>query len=237
MWIIKKPLAHRGLYDNIMGPPENSLAAFKDACDSGYGFECDVRLLADGELVVFHDADAKRLADRPGAIEALDSSSLTGLRLLWSEEHIPTLGEVLRLVNGKVPILIETKSMDASGVLEFKLWELLSDYPGEWGIVSFNANSVGWFSGFAPGVPRGLNLKPFADTAENRACFAGVMRRMLDVATPTFIGCDIRSLTDWAAAHIHELGLPIIGWTVTDEHLQVKALKLCDNYIFENLRP
>ena len=52
--------AHRGLYDNARGVPENSLPAFERAVRAGYGIELDVRETRDHVLVVHHDETLER---------------------------------------------------------------------------------------------------------------------------------------------------------------------------------
>lgn len=100
--------AHRGLFDKSC--PENSLKAFRNAVDAGYGIELDVWVTADGELVVFHDGNTERMCGVNKKINQSTLSELKELRLLGSDEGIPTLSQVLCEVNGRVPLLIELKS-------------------------------------------------------------------------------------------------------------------------------
>src|SRR3954453_20041913 len=109
-WLVRTPIAHRGLHATLEGRPENSLAAFAHCCQLGFPAELDVRLTRDGEVVVFHDHALKRLTGAAGRVEERDAAELRALRLLGTRERVPLLGEVLELVGGRVPLLIELKS-------------------------------------------------------------------------------------------------------------------------------
>ena len=99
-------IAHRGLHSD--GVCENSLEAFRRAIEAGYGIELDVHLTADGKLCVIHDCYLSRMTGKPGVAEQLTSEELKEYRLK-DGQHIPMLPEVLELVAGRVPILIELK--------------------------------------------------------------------------------------------------------------------------------
>ena len=103
------PLAHRALHDVTDGRPENSRAAISAAIAHGYGIEIDVQLSADSAAMVFHDYDLARLADGKGAIRQVDANTLRKMALLGGDEGIPTFAEVLDLVAGRVPLLVEIK--------------------------------------------------------------------------------------------------------------------------------
>ena len=128
--------AHRGLHGN--GVPENSLKAFELACRAGYGIELDVQLSSDGEVMVFHDYTLKRMTGIDKKLCELDAKTLCGIRLLETEEKIPTLCEVLELVDGRVPLLIELKGENFDVSLCPKVVEILNDYKGKYCIESFN---------------------------------------------------------------------------------------------------
>ena len=131
--------AHRGLHDGNTGEyPENSPAAFKRACDEGYGIELDVQLSRDGEVMVFHDYSLSRMAKCDKKVSDLTRDELCELSLADTNEKIPTFSEVLSLVDGKVPLLVELKGENFDTSLCPKVAELLKDYKGEYCIESFN---------------------------------------------------------------------------------------------------
>lgn len=132
-----RPFAHRGLHGN--GIPENSVPAFSAAAEAGYGIELDIRLTADGKVVVFHDSTLDRVCGAAGSVEKSDYADLLCLGLSGTGEHIPLLAEVLETVNGKVPLMIELKG---EAVRDTRLcsaaYGLLKSYGGDYCIESFN---------------------------------------------------------------------------------------------------
>ena len=128
--------AHRGLHSTEI--PENSISAFARACDKGYGIELDVQLSRDGEVMVFHDSTLTRMTGCARQLCELDAQELRALRLAGSNEQIPTLSEVLALVRGRVPLLIELKGETTDASLCPKVAALLRAYEGDYCIESFN---------------------------------------------------------------------------------------------------
>src|SRR5574338_252946 len=147
--------AHRGLH----GPdvPENSLAAFSAVLDLGAGIECDLRLTADGRIVVFHDSDALRLCGDPARIGASTLEQLSRLRI--GGEPIPTLPDLLALVGERVPLLLEAK---VDGDLARWLPALrrdLADFSGRFGVMSFDPRLPRVLKARMPNVRRGLVVR------------------------------------------------------------------------------
>ena len=103
-----KYIAHRGLY-NRLDTPENSMKSFENAILKGYAIELDVNMTNDGHLVVFHDESLKRMTGIKNNITALDLNEIKKLKLLGTNNLIPTFEDVLMLVKGKVPLMIELK--------------------------------------------------------------------------------------------------------------------------------
>lgn len=128
--------AHRGLHGD--GVPENSLAAFSRAVDMGFGIELDVQLSADGEVMVFHDYTLQRMTGCGQKLAQLTTAQLQELPLAGSDQTIPTLRQVLELVDGRVPLLIELKGEDLNTSLCQKTAGLLRGYCGAYCIESFN---------------------------------------------------------------------------------------------------
>lgn len=128
--------AHRGLFGN--GLPENSLGAFERACQEGYGIELDVQLSRDGVVMVFHDYTLNRMTGVEKKLCELDADELKNISLGGTEEKIPTFEEVLALVNGRVPLLVELKGENLDTSLCPKVAQLLKEYKGPYCIESFN---------------------------------------------------------------------------------------------------
>jgi glycerophosphoryl diester phosphodiesterase len=106
--LIERPFAHRGLHGG--GRIENSRAAFEAAIQACHGIELDVQASADGEALVIHDYDLERLTERIGPICGMVAAEIERIRLRDSDETIPSLAEVLRLIGGRAALLIEVKT-------------------------------------------------------------------------------------------------------------------------------
>lgn len=235
-WLVEKYIAHRGLHDDKN--PENSLGAFKNAVEKDYAIELDVNIIADGTLVVFHDDTLKRLTGKSGYVKNIESNkNLKNYFLKGTKFTIPTLKEVLQLVDGKVPLLIEIKNNSKVGVLEEALWNLLKDYKGEFAIESFNPYVVEWFKINAPQVLRGQLSGYFK--GEKLSIFKKfVLKRMLlnnKVSEPNFIAYETKRLPNRFVKKFKQL--PLIAWTVTSQKEYNRVVKYCDNIIFENFIP
>ena len=128
--------AHRGLHNEEI--PENSLTAFEKACLAGYGIELDVQLSRDGVVMVFHDSTLTRMCGVEKRVADCTLEELKGYRLLGTDEAIPTFAEVLALVAGRVPLLVELKGESADSSLCAPVRALLASYEGPYCIESFN---------------------------------------------------------------------------------------------------
>lgn len=137
--------AHRGLFDHL-SRPENSLAAFSAAVEHGYGIELDLQMTADGKIVVFHDESLQRMCSTPLKIEQSTFAELQKHPLLNSDQTIPLFSEVLQLVDGKVPLIVEIKSTEHYEPLCLKVYDLLRRYPGDYCVESMNPMMMGWFA-------------------------------------------------------------------------------------------
>ena len=164
-----KGFAHRGLHGP--GVPENSLAAFRAAIAVGAGSECDVRLSADGQAVVFHDHDLRRLCASALAVEASGAAALTRQRLFDTDEHIPLLRELLELIDGRVPLLIELKCRGGNAArLASAVAAQLDRYAGAAGVMSFEAAVGYWLARNAPQLRRGLVISRNASAFNRWRC-------------------------------------------------------------------
>lgn len=152
--------AHRGLHDETK--PENSMAAFRAALESGYGIELDVHLLQDGNLAVIHDSALKRTTGAEGKIEDLTTAQLAQYRLDGTDETIPTFQQVLDLYAGKAPLIVELKT-DGSNFAQLTetVCNTLEDYPGLYCLESFDPRCIRWLYKNRPELIRGQLTENF----------------------------------------------------------------------------
>lgn len=151
-----RPYAHRGLHDEKCGVMENSLPAFRRAAEKGYGIELDVHLTMDGHLIVHHDHSLLRLCGRDRQISRMTLAQIQSYRLGNTDEKIPTLDEVLSLVDGRVPLILELKSTRfGDTALAETAFRRMQAYRGQWCVESFDPVLVRWYKRHAPGIIRG----------------------------------------------------------------------------------
>lgn len=148
--------AHRGLHDIKSGVPENSLKAFELAAEAGYGAELDVQLSKDGQVVVFHDDDLKRVCGIDKRVDDFDFEELNKMSLLGTNETIPLFTQVLETFEkGKGPLIVELKTGPKNKELCQKTYDILKTYKRDFCIESFNPLIVKWFKDNAPEIFRG----------------------------------------------------------------------------------
>jgi len=226
--LIARPFAHRGLHGP--GRIENSRAAFAAAIEAGSGIELDVQASADGEAMVFHDADLARLADARGALAAWSAAELGRFRLNGSDETIPTLAEILALIGGRAPLLIEVKAPKRSvGALCRSVAASLEAYIGAVGVMSFNPEVGAWFARHAPARLRGLVV------TEQGKGLKGMVERPLALwrSRADFLAYDIRDLPSRFADAQRARGMPVLTWTVRSLADRARAAEHASQIIYE----
>lgn len=239
---LARPIAHRAYHDRAAGRPENSRAAVRAAVAAGYGIEIDLQPSADGVAMVFHDYDLRRLTGEPGALRARSAAELGALPLLGGEEGIPTLAEVLEIVAGRVPLLIEVKDQDGAmgpdvGALEDAAAAALRGYAGPVALMSFNPHSVAALGRAAPHRPRGLTTSSYR--AEDWPLLPPAVRDRLrdipDLAATgaSFISHEAADLDRPRVAEIRAQGLPVLCWTIRSPEAEATARRVAQNITFE----
>lgn len=234
------PIAHRGLHGSRV--PENSLAAFRAAIDAGYAIECDIQTLADGTPIVFHDYDLARMAGDEVFVADLTLEDLAEYRLSRSDEHIPTLQEMLREVAGRTPLLIEIKDQDGRlgdniGVLQDRVADTLRGYDGPVAVMSFNPEAVVRFHAKAPDIAVGLTTEGFA--AEDWPMLDDEARQQLaaihdfERSGASFISHHFRDLHNPAVQRLKAQGIPVLCWTIRTPEDEAVARQVADNITFE----
>lgn len=162
--------AHRGLWDAKI--PENSLAAFSRAVQAGYGIELDVQLSKDRQVMVFHDASLKRMCGVNRRVCDLTCAELKAMALKGTGQTIPTLSEVLALVKGRVPLMIEVKGETVQKALCVRIARMLDSYEGAFCIISFSPLILNWFKNYRPCYARGQLVTKVTNHQRKGSCFA-----------------------------------------------------------------
>lgn len=243
---LRRPIAHRGLHDAVR--PENSRAAVRAAIAAGYGIEIDLQLSRDGKAMVFHDATLDRMTAATGPVHARPAADLCALPLNGGDEGMSTLDEMLDLVGGQVPLLIEIKDQQRAGPgigpLEAEVARLLNGYPGaaEWvAVMSFNPRSMAEMARCAPGIPRGLTTFSWPE-AEAPGLSEDIRRRLRDIddfdaVGASFISHDVADLARARVVSLRSRGVPVLCWTIRSADEERAARVLADNITFEGYRP
>ncbi|TNC71828.1 glycerophosphodiester phosphodiesterase family protein [Rubellimicrobium roseum] len=239
---LDRPIAHRALHDRALGRPENGRAAIRAAVEAGYGIECDLQLSADGVAMVFHDEALMRLTGETGLVAERTAADLGRLRLKGSDEGIPTFAELLALVAGRVPLLVEVKDQTGvlgpvEGVLEEATARTLKGYEGPVALMSFNPHSVMALRDLAPDVPRGLTTDAFEAGAwpglTEAACAR--LREIPDYeeACACFVSHDWRDLWRPRVAELKAAGAALLCWTIRSPEEERQGRRIADNVTFE----
>lgn len=231
--------AHRGLHDNDSEAPENSLSAFRKAVEAGFGMELDVQLSKDKIPVVFHDFDLKRVCGAEGKVSDYTLQELKRFRLYGSDEQIPTFAEVLELVNGQVPLIVELKGDNMDISLCPIADKLLREYQGLYCVESFNPLMVIWYKKHHKEIFRGqLSEKFFTNGKKNVLHFLLENLMLNFLSKPDFIAY---KCTDYdALARRLCCGLfkaTAVTWTVKSAEELKEMQKHFEIFIFEGFMP
>ena len=210
--------AHRGLHAKDKSVPENSLAAFRLAVENGYGIELDIRFTKDKQLVVFHDDTLLRMCGLDRCVDEFTYEELQSFRLLDSEEQIPLFSEVLSLVNGQIPLLVELKAGPENALLCSYAYNILQQYHGPYCIESFHPMIVRWFKKNAPQILRGqLSAPPQAFEGTLSRVTAFLLSHLLTnfLARPHFIAYH-KGKAPFPVRLCQKLGALRAVWTLRD---------------------
>lgn len=231
-WLTARPVAHRGLHDLNRSCWENTLPAFARAAERGYAIECDVHLTSDGVPVVIHDHDLQRLAGQDCFVWQRSAAEMAALRIGGTQDHPPTLVEVLELVAGRVPLVVELKGTPGRDAgLVAAVGRLLKSYEGKAAIMSFDHWLIRDFAHHAPGIPGGLT----ACGRSNRDIEAHFAMLAHDIAFVSYAAGD---LPNRFVSFVREkLAMPVITWTVRDQPAVDLTFRYADQMTFEGFEP
>lgn len=234
-------IAHRGLFNNGSDAPENSMSAFRKAVDAGYGIELDVQMTSDGELVVFHDWSMERLTEASYKITEHEYQEICRFGLAESDERVPLFSEVLKLVSGKVPLVIEIKVGFRFRDTTKMVAEMMQGYEGIYCIECFNPLALRWYRKKVPQVLRGqlaMNFykDPIRLSAVSKFFLSNLMLNFL--GRPDFISFHYKDTKQLGFAICRRLfKVKTAAWTIQSESDLNQAKFHFDVFIFESFLP
>ncbi len=233
--------AHRGLHDNASDAPENSMKAFARAVDAGYGIELDIQMTRDRVPVVFHDFTLKRMCRREGKISDYTYQELQNFTLCDSGEHIPRFEDVLKLVDGRVPLIVELKVERLNTAVCSAGDKLLAKYKGMYCVESFHPLAVFWYRRHRKSVVRGQLSDAFLKQREkyNSLCSFLLQYLLFNwLGKPDFIAYNHQYPRELSGRFCKGLfGSATAAWTIKSEEQLRAARKYFDIIIFDSFTP
>jgi glycerophosphoryl diester phosphodiesterase len=240
------PITHRGLHNAKKGIIENTLPAFEAAIAKGYGIECDLRPVAGGLPVVFHDETLNRLVEGKGPVSKLTTADVKRLKYKTSDTRILSFAELLDLVDGNVPLLVEVKSEWAPPDMAFlkQIAKYAVAYQGPLALMSFDPEVMVALKHLSPSVPRGIVSGSYSGAGWwNRKISkarGAALRDLLESGPvePDFFAYQVSEFPNPITRFTREvLGLPLFAWTVRTAKDRAAAAKWADAMIFEGFEP
>jgi glycerophosphoryl diester phosphodiesterase len=230
-WLKAQPIAHRGYHDMNREVWENTLSAFSRAAEAGFAIECDLQFTADSVPVVFHDHDLERLCGIKGDVREKTAAELGLLSIGGTKDKVPTLAQMLRRVNGRVPIVLELKGRkgDDEGFAAAVL-DALENYEGRVALMSFDHWLLKDLKALDAPYPLGLT----ADGANPEAFFVHEEAMQLGL---DFISYFYGHLPNSFISKERALGRTVITWTVRDKAAQEHTFANADQMTFEGFDP
>ncbi|AWB47390.1 phosphodiesterase [Gemmobacter aquarius] len=236
------PIAHRAYHDVADGRPENSRAAVRAAVAAGYGIEIDLQLSRDGVAMVFHDETLERLTPHQGWLRDLTAAELGATALTGGDEGVPTFAEILSLVAGRVPLLVELKDQtlrmeDTDGKLEAATVAALQGYDGPVALMSFNPHCLAHLARLAPHIPRGITTSAYdaQDWAPLPPETCDRLRPIPDYdrVAASFISHEAADLARPRVAELADQGAAVLCWTIKSPQAESEARRIAQNITFE----
>ncbi|MGV1008181.1 MAG: glycerophosphodiester phosphodiesterase family protein [Dermatophilaceae bacterium] len=232
------PIAHRGFYDEALAAPENSLPAFARAVAHGIPFEFDVQLARDGVVVVVHDATVTLPDGATVLVRETSSDVLRRAQRGLTKEPVATLAEVLELVGGAVPLVVDVRrwGLERDDRLEQGVAGLLRDYSGPAAVQSFDPLAVWRLRRLVPGRAVGQA----AGALRSRGGLVSTLgQAMLTNALthPDFVTYELALLPSRWATFWRRRGIPVLAYPVGAERDADRARGLADNFFFGGFVP
>jgi glycerophosphoryl diester phosphodiesterase len=233
--LLNLPIAHRGLHNDLI--PENTISAIASAFNNYFNCEIDVRLTNDNKVIVFHDDSLLRLCGIDKLVHDLTFEEIKNCKISKSNETIPLLTDVLKIIPNNKILLIELKNMNSPGTLEELVLEEIKNYYNKVSLQSFNPFTITWFKRKTRNIPVGFITSDFQDEELNVFKKFFLTRKLLvNYIKPDFLSADI-DINPQKISFYKKLDIPILTWTIDSFDKFEKSKDFSNNIIFEKIIP
>ena len=216
-------ICHRGYHNS--NDIENGLRAFKNAIDNDMAIELDVHLTTDNRLVVIHDSTLTRVTGKDGIVESMSVKELKENYKLLDGEEIPTLQEVLSLIDERVPLVIELKVYKGNyKPLAARLKEELKDIKdkSKYMLISFDPRALLPFKDF--GIVRQLLV-----ANDGKHEYVYMFRNLFEGVDLQYTFLEKNRIKNYYKNHVINI------WTVESEEVVNSSLPYVDTITFQNI--
>lgn len=237
-WIQQRPIAHRGLWDQDI--PENSLMAFRNAVKANFPIELDVQMTTDKQFVIFHDWTLQRMCGVDSCVTKERMKEISAYTLLSSQEYIPSLRDVLQMIDGRVPVLIEMKNrVHGRDLFMQELLNVLKTYNGIYALSSFDPFLVKKAKRLFPHILCGQNFSDYKEHGTLSGYVRKIVMYILWIVSwhkPDFFVCRASMLPRcWIAWMAHQRHVPLLTWAIGNKKEYERVRGVIDNTIFDHI--
>lgn len=233
-WLTRRPIAHRGLHDDAAA--ENTLAAVEAAIEADYAVEVDLRLTADGGLVVAHDATLDRTTTATGRIIDRTLDELRAIPLRSSDETLSSVTDLLALVSGRAVLFLELKSPqrhEDKGRITAAVARALAGYGGAAAAMTFDPDLLALLRHALPDTPRGILAGGERKHVPFVVRFGRDMMLHGPSTRPDFVAYHATALPHPGPSLARRRGRPVLAWTVRSRTEAARLAAHADQIIFE----
>lgn len=207
-------ITHRGIYNNIT-IYENSIESIMYSIKNNLSVSIEIRMTKDKEIIVFNDEEMKRLIKLKDNVNTITKDELNYI----SQYYVPTLKEILKMINNKVPIILNIK--EDNKIFRNKLINILNTYKGKIALHSINLEAIKYYK------KKDYVVGLIIDENVNNA----YLEKDIDVDFLTIK----YNLIDKVKANILKMKYYIIGYTLDKREDVEYYIKMYNNLIIDNI--
>ena len=232
-WLADAQICNNGFATSDVA--ENTTESLLAAIKNKFSICLTVQSLKDDKIICFAEKTLARLTKQSGYVWNYTLNEI--LKFAETDNfEILTLEAALKIIKGKVPVLINIANNCVNGKMESDVYKILSDYGFDYAIMSSNPYTVNWFKENAPNVIRGLKSRFYEQ--KKVGPFKGKKLKKLKYVKycePMFICYDACNLPNrFVKRNEDKL---ILAFNVKTSEDYINVLPFSDNIIFSGFKP